>query len=191
MGHRRGAGALGADASVLVVTSVHTSDDPLAAYLGALGVPCFRGRSMTCSGRFVAAVDAFPCEWVLRLSADSPLLSSIVIREVAFSPVREDADLVTTIDPRTLPKGQNAELVRVASLRALNRRALTVEQREHVTKALYDEASQHRIVNVAPPLPELAGQPDMAVDHVADLQRLEELADRLATRRSKLESVGP
>jgi spore coat polysaccharide biosynthesis protein SpsF len=178
---------LGPAASVVVVTSVDGTDDPLAAYLAAVGVPCFRGPLHDVLARFVAALDVFQCDWVLRLSADSPLLSPRVVTAVAFAD-RDHVDLLTTIFPRRLPKGQNAELVRAELLREMNRRPLTAEQREHVTKGFYDAPSQYRIVSVAP-VPELVGQPDMAVDDLDDLARIQVLAGRLPIPGSVLRTT--
>ena len=162
--------ALGADA-VVVATSTQRSDDPLVAYLEHLEVPVFRGPLDDVLGRFQACLGAYPCEWVLRICADSPLLDAAVIR-LALDAADDDVDVVTTTSPRTFAKGQNVELVRAAVLLDLEGPELTVEDREHVTQFLYRHPERFRIRNLESSDPALAGR-SLVVDTVDDLTRLE------------------
>ena len=59
---------------VVVVTSTHVTDDPLVFYLRSLGVNVFRGPLENVLQRFVLCLREYPCEWVLRVNGDSPLL---------------------------------------------------------------------------------------------------------------------
>ena len=86
-----------------------------------------------------------------------------------------DYDLVTTIFPRTFPRGQNAELIRVSSLQSIDQRGLPVTDREHVTTVYYKNADYFRIFNVDSGNPQLA-QVSFVVDTVDDLHRLEQLS---------------
>ena len=159
------------DVPRVVVTSVEPSDDPLAAYLKDIGAACFRGPLDDVVGRFRAALQANPCEWVLRICADSPLLDPEVLRRVAAAR-REDLDLVTTTEPRTFPKGQNAELIRALTLLAIDDAELDAADREHVTRFLHRHANRFRLLNVAAHGPSRAAE-SVAVDTVEDLMRLE------------------
>jgi spore coat polysaccharide biosynthesis protein SpsF len=160
---------------IVVATSQHESDEPLASYLGALGVPCFRGPLERVFDRFRLCVAAHPCDWALRLSADSPLLDAQVLRAVVAHAADADADLITTIFPRTFPRGQNAELLRVDTLLRIDARQLSAEDQEHVTPFYYRQPGRFRIVNVVSGNPEMAGL-SVAVDTIEDLRRLEDLA---------------
>jgi len=162
--------ALGAD-KVVVATSAEPSDDPLAAYLEGLGVPVFRGALDDVLGRFQACLDAYPCDWMLRVCADSPLLDPEVIRLV-LDAAGDDVDVVTTTSPRTFAKGQNVELVREAVLLGLDGPELTAEDREHVTRFLYLHPERYRIRNVESGDPAPVGR-SLVVDTVEDLKRLE------------------
>ena len=155
----------------LVVTSAEPSDDPLAAYLASLGVDCFRGPLDDVIGRFRAALAAHPCDWVLRICADSPLLDPTVLRRVVDAR-RDDLDLVTTTEPRTFPKGQNAELIRARTLFALDDGELDAADREHVTTVMHRRRDRFRLLNVAADGPSRAHE-SVAVDTIDDLQRLE------------------
>jgi len=158
----------------IVLTSDQASDDPLAAFVDSLGTAVFRGPLDDVLGRFQRCLRAHPCAWVLRLSADSPCLSARLLQAVVQHPHRRDSDVVTTVCPRTWPRGQNAELIRAQVLAGLDGEALTAEDREHVTPFLYRHADRFRIVNVPSGDSSLAER-SIAVDTVDDLRRLEAL----------------
>jgi spore coat polysaccharide biosynthesis protein SpsF len=155
----------------VVITSEHSTDGPLAAYLASAGVSVFRGPLDDVFGRFRAALQRHPCDLVYRVCADSPLLSGDSLRAVAAH-AHEDWDLVTTIFPRTFPKGHNAELMRVATFLAVDEASLSPEEREHPTQVFYRNPQRYRILNVESGDPTLA-QKNFCVDTVEDLVRLE------------------
>ena len=162
---------------LVVTTSVDASDDPLAAYLRHLDVAVFRGELLDVFRRFRDCLALFQCEWILRISGDSPLLDARILKAVVGRGLQEkDADLVTTIFPRTFPNGQNAELIRSDALRAVDADALTAEDREHVTPWFYRHPERFRIVNVSSGSASLAAL-SFAVDSPEDLHRLEASAD--------------
>jgi spore coat polysaccharide biosynthesis protein SpsF len=161
---------------VVVVTSTHATDDPLAAYLRVLEVPVFRGALDDVFGRFRAALATYPTTWILRVCADSPLLSSKVLRLATSAASGTAFDLVTTTARRTFPKGQNAEVIRSDTLRKIESHELEDADREHVTRFIHRHPGRFRILGVESGRPELA-QLDHCVDTVDDLRRLEALAD--------------
>jgi spore coat polysaccharide biosynthesis protein SpsF len=161
---------------VVVVTSTDATDDPLAAYLGTMDVPVFRGGLHDVFGRFRAALAAHPATWILRVCADSPLLSSKVLRLAVSAACGTSWDLVTTTSRRTFPKGQNAEVIRADALRGIDASEIDDGDREHVTQFFHRNPHRFRILNVESGNPKLA-ELNHCVDTVEDLQRLEQLAD--------------
>jgi spore coat polysaccharide biosynthesis protein SpsF len=165
------------DARVVVATSDDPSDDPLAAYLASGSVTVFRGPLDDVFERFRQCVTRYPAEWLLRVSADSPMLDPAVIARVVER-AADGVDLVTTIFPRTFPRGANAEVLRVSTMMAIDRAELSAADREHVTQIYYRQPERFRIENVESGQPALA-ESSVAVDTVEDLHRLErEVAER-------------
>jgi spore coat polysaccharide biosynthesis protein SpsF (cytidylyltransferase family) len=159
---------------ITVVTSAEEADDPLACYVQRKGIAVFRGPLDDVFGRFRMCLMEFPCEWVLRVNADSPMLSVENMRSVIAYEKETAVDLVTTTFPRTFPKGQNAELIRVDTFMRIEATELTAEDREHVTAFYYRQPRRFRIANVFsgnPPLAEL----NYAVDTLDDLRELEKI----------------
>lgn len=156
---------------IVVVTSRERADDPLVAYLGTLNVTSFRGPLDDVFERFRLAAREFPCEWVLRICADSPLLDPAVVRRV-LEAASAELDLVTTVFPRSFPRGHSAELIRTATLLAVEPSELTDEDREHVTPFFYRHPERFAIRSIESGDADLASQ-SLVVDTIKDLQRLE------------------
>lgn len=164
------------DAPLLLATSDEPSDDPLALYARDLGVEVYRGALSDVLGRFQAVARLFPSQWILRLCSDSPLLDPVILQKVAETDRASGFDLVTTLHPRTFPKGRNAELIRTSALQGLPPAELSAEDREHVTPYFYRHAAKFRILSLVSGRPELA-EVGLAIDSVEDLQRLENLSE--------------
>jgi spore coat polysaccharide biosynthesis protein SpsF len=167
---------VGEHVPIVVLTSDHVTDEPLARYLEATGRAAVRGPLDDVAGRFRQALAAWPCESFLRISADSPLLDPTVLQRVVAARAA-DVDLVTTIHPRTFPKGQNAELLLTSTFESLDPSALDADDREHVTRFYYRNAGQFRITNITSGDAARASE-DLAVDTVEDLHMLERRSQR-------------
>lgn len=155
--------------AIIVVTTDAPSDDPLVAYLGMLDVQVFRGPRNDAFERFRRCAREHPCKWILRVSADSPLLDPEVLRTVLAHANRRDLDLVTTGSPETPEPGRSAELIRSAKLLAIPADDLESEDREHVSRFFHRHAEKFKIASVAP----ADGRPSLAADTAEDLERLE------------------
>jgi len=161
---------------IVVATSLHTSDDPLAAYVASLEVPVFRGALDRVFDRYLACAATYPCRWILRVNADSPLLGAAPLHAVTAHLGDPTLDLVTTTFPRTFPRGQNAELIRVGAMRSIDVAKMSPDDQEHVTQFFYRNPSRFRILNVESGDPSLAAL-SLAVDTLDDLRRLETAID--------------
>lgn len=124
---------------IVVLTSVEPSDDPLVDFVREhCGVSVFRGDLRDVAGRFQSALKCHPCDWFVRISADSPLMDGgLVGRMINF--IEPDLDLVTNVRRRTFPPGQSVECVRSAAFAALDTQILDEAQREHVTPVFYEQ----------------------------------------------------
>lgn len=134
---------------VVVATSTDLSDDAVEAECGRVGVPCVRGPLDDVLSRFVLALDAFPADAVVRITADCPLLDPQVLR-TATDTWRAVAglDYLSTALVRTLPRGLDVEVVAAAALRAVAVTAVA-HDRVHVTSSLYTRPLDFRLLGLA------------------------------------------
>ncbi|MCS6289221.1 MAG: NTP transferase domain-containing protein [Nitrospira sp.] len=160
---------------IVVVTSVDASDDPLVRYIESMGMQVHRGSLDNVLARFMSGARDYPSDWIMRVNGDSPLLFPEVLRLVIPYAEGDTPDLVTTVFPRSFPKGQNVELIRVSTLQAIPMEDTTLSDQEHVTPFFYRQPDRFRIVNVESGDRRLA-EVGLAVDTIEDFHRLEQLS---------------
>jgi len=117
-----------------------------------------------------------PCDWFFRISGDSPLMNSGIMKAM-LSLMEPSLDLITNVQKRTFPRGHSAELLNAETFQSINVDALTDDQREHVTKYYYEHAEKFRILNIET-TDSSYSKLDFVVDTVDDLRRVEELESR-------------
>lgn len=156
---------------VVVATSDHPSDDAVSE---AAEVPVVRGPLDDVLERYRQAVAAHPCDAVVRITADCPLIDPAVVDEV----VRrwregDEAYVANIIEPRTFPKGMDTEVISRAALVEAAAEATDAYDREHVTPFIRDRPDRfpQAAVTRSPPL----GDVRITLDTKEDLRTLRRL----------------
>jgi spore coat polysaccharide biosynthesis protein SpsF len=162
--------------AVVVATSSEPTDDPLASYVRDIGISVFRGPLDNVFRRFQLCLEAYPCTWLVRICADSPLLSSDLLQGVMAHRHRLEVDLITNVYPRTFPKGHSVEMLRAETFAAIPADLLTAEEQEHMTQYYYNNPDRFKIINLDSGNAELA-KVSFVIDTIEDLRRLEEMTD--------------
>lgn len=148
---------------VVVATTIEPGDDQIVELCEGLGTPYVRGSVDDVLSRFLLAVSedgVGDADAILRVTSDCPLMDPVVA-DMVIGAWRADPTLdhVGTFSPRCLPRGLDAEIVKVAALRSLDRELgpENAHHRTHVTSYLYSNPEQFRVasVAVAPPASDL------------------------------------
>ena len=164
---------------VIVATSTEPEDNPIVAFCRAQDVDVSRGDRDDVLSRFLRATEDFDDgEAVVRLTADCPLLDPQLIAATIASFEACKVDYLSTVTPRSLPRGLDVEVVRMAALRAAGAKA-TGADRVHVTSYIYAHPEEFRIAG-------LTFQPSAAdlrvtLDTDADAQMLDALIEIMGT----------
>jgi spore coat polysaccharide biosynthesis protein SpsF (cytidylyltransferase family) len=166
---------------VIVATSTHRTDDPLATFCEKEATYCFRGSLYDVAGRMLAAADELKAPVFIRISGDSPVIDPQLI-DRGVGVYRElRPDLATNVFPRTFPAGQSVEVIDTEALRTLRSKNRgsgdAADGREHVTSGFYRAPQSWKIVNFTSGLP--GPHPSMAVDTAEDLSRIQGLLHRV------------
>jgi spore coat polysaccharide biosynthesis protein SpsF len=132
---------------LVVATSDLDRDDPIAELCRDAAVEVVRGSESDVLSRFVAALDAFPADHVIRLTADCPLSDPRLVESVLATHLERDADYTSNVLPRSFPKGLDVEVVRASVLRTAAAEALAGDEREHVTPFVYRRPERFRLTN--------------------------------------------
>jgi len=130
---------------LVVATSTDPSDDPVADLAATLRLDVHRGSLANVQQRFIGALDAFPADHVVRLTADCPLADPEVIDATIAHVLAAGVDYGSNTPPhRTFPKGLDVEVMTAAALRDAAARASSEEERQHVTWALHQRPDLYR-----------------------------------------------
>lgn len=162
---------------IVVATSGEAADDPVERAAVAAGVPVVRGPLEDVLGRYRLAVERHPCDAVVRITADCPLIDPDVVDAVVRR-WRDGAEhyVANVIEPRTYPKGLDVEVVTTDALETAAAEAREPYDREHVTpyvRARPDRFAQARVAH-EPPLGEIR----LTLDTPEDLETLRSVLAR-------------
>lgn len=168
--------ATGLDQIVLAVSD-EPSDDPLVRFAEQSGVACSRGNLNDVAKRVIDAGTACGADGIVRVCGDSPLLDpEIITAGVAlFRSLRPD--LVSNVLPRTFPKGQSVEVIKLDTLRREWDHGMNAEEQEHVTLRFHAQCERFEIVRMIKT--PASDQLQLSVDTPDELVRLSRLAERL------------
>ena len=156
--------------NLVVATSELPQDEPVADVARACGVAVVRGSESDVLQRFVRALDAFPADVVVRVTADCPLSDPAVIEAAIRLQAATGADYVSNALLRTFPVGLDVEVVTAAALREAGDEADDGPEREHVMPFVYRRPERYRLAALRTP-ERLAGR-RWTVDTAADLDRV-------------------
>jgi len=162
--------------NVVVLTSTDPTDDPLAAYLTARGTHLFRGDLDDVFDRYRACLAVFPCDWMVRICSDSPVIDEGIIKSAVGEALGSRFDLVTNTFPRSFPRGQSVEVIRTSTFQTIDAASLNETQREHLTQVYYNRSSDFLIANIRAETPSDV-EPGLSLDDFEDYQRLAALRD--------------
>jgi len=162
---------------VMVATSIDRSDDAIVEFCARRGVLCRRGPLDNVARRFRDAIAAEPCDALVRVNADSPLLDPRLIDQGVGHFCAGDYDLVTNTWPRSYPPGQSVEVLAPEAFCRAYDLMTEAADFEHVTRVYYRRADDFRIHNFSrqPPCTET----HLAVDTAEDFERIEHIVARM------------
>lgn len=169
---------------VVVITSTEDSDDSLVAFLDSINFPVFRGELGNVFERFQKALDQYPCDYFVRLCADSPYIDAELISTMIRKGVEEDVDLISNVYTRTFPKGQSVEILKYEVFKNVSSMQLSDLEREHVTPYFYKIKDNYSCLFFE--LREALNDINQCIDYPEDLKNVEQVRNKYVFDESKL-----
>lgn len=164
---------------VVVATTTEPADDALVDLAEQLGVAVVRGSEDDVLSRYVLALEEHPCDAVVRITSDCPLMDPELIDAVVGAwRGAPHFDYVSTVVTRSLPHGLDVELVTAQALREVDDIAVG-HDRTHVTSGVYSQPDRFDLLG-------LVLSPDslefrVTVDTAEDLAAIRAIVDVLGT----------
>jgi len=171
---------------IILATSNHHTDDPLALYAKYLGIEVVRGQLQDVMSRFVLVHKKFKSDAFFRVCGDSPLLFPLIFKKAYSTFKKNNYDLVTNIFPRTFPPGMSVELINTKTFLKVEKKINNKDYREHISKYFYKKKG-FKIYNIR--CKKLLDKSlKLTIDKPEDLKKLEKW-ERF--RKKKFENLFP
>lgn len=137
---------------LVVATSIEPADDAIAEVARREGIEVHRGPLDDVLARFVGALDRYPADHVVRLTADCPLADPEVIAAAIDLHLRSGADYTSNRPPtHAYPKGLDVEVITAPALRRAAAEATTPDEHEHVTWGVWNHPERYGIAWLSSP----------------------------------------
>ncbi len=112
------------------------------------------------------------------IGADSPFIDAHLMALMIAARQRRGVDLATNVLPRSCPAGNAMEIITTEAMRRVLSRTQDPEDREHVTRYIYDHPEEFTIWSHHEP-PEAFAGVRVVVDTPEDIERARWIVSRL------------
>lgn len=169
--------------NVRVAVLVPTGDEA-ARMCRKRRITVIEGSENDVLSRYVDMADKLEADYIVRLTADCPVLPPYVITKAVNTAIKNNYDYCSNVDPRfrTAPDGFDVEVVSRRALHWMNTNTTNTYHREHVTSILRSEEKPKEftvgaIINYID-LEDLK----LSVDTQEDLKRVQDHIRRLESK---------
>jgi spore coat polysaccharide biosynthesis protein SpsF len=167
---------------IVVATSVNPRDEAIESFCRDENVTCVRGPEDNVLARFAMAAERSRADYILRVSADAPLLDAAFIDHLLEALVAQDGDYVL-LEPGAVCAHEGVDpFSRRALEKLLKEAAEDPVAREHVTGYFKLHPEFVRIVHAAPFPPLARKGARLTVDTPDDLAFIETLHQRMEAK---------
>jgi spore coat polysaccharide biosynthesis protein SpsF len=161
---------------VIIATSTQPQDDFICKFSGDSNTGCFRGSEEDVLARFWGAAEPLPVRYIVRATADNPLVWEGAVEFLGDLIRERNADYASF--NQYMPTGLGLEIFTRQALEIAQREATEPKHREHVTPFIYTNRERFACVWSSPPT-ELEGQYRLTVDTLEDYELISTIYDRL------------
>lgn len=159
-------------AGLVLATTTRPDDDVLAELGAAEGIAVYRGPVDDVVARYAGAAERFGFDKVVRVTGDCPFLDARTL-DFCVSRCRDDEAAPIASTKTIWPVGIDYEIYDARLMAELNRgNELSRDDREHLTKFMYDRPDRYRCRRIAP----MPGIPAMPADMTFTLDTKEDYA---------------
>ena len=135
--------------AVVVATTVSPADDPIVELGREHGWLVTRGSEQDLLERYLEAARANGAQRVIRITSDCPLIDPTLVDEVVAALEASGADYASnSLEPRTYPRGLDAEAMTLAALETAGREDHDPASREHATPFIYRNPGRFLVLPV-------------------------------------------
>lgn len=164
---------------VVLATTTQAEDNRLVEYAKEKGLNVFRGSESDVLGRIWKAAQPLKVDAVVRVCADNPFIDGREIDRLVKFFEKNDPDYAFNHLDRMdngYADGFGAEMISISLLGKLADCVTSVEEREHLTHAVWNRADELDIRTISAPIELRHPDREFDVDTPEDLKELEQVA---------------
>jgi spore coat polysaccharide biosynthesis protein SpsF len=165
---------------ILVATSDLAADNAIAQLCVERSWHYFRGSAADVLDRYYRAAVATRADVIVRITADCPLIDPDVVDLAVGEFLKHGGDYASDDNPRTLPRGLDAEVLTFSALERAWKEGKEAYQREHVTPFVYEHPEWFSVISVRNDTD--YSQYRWTLDTVEDLELLRAVYEKLGNR---------
>lgn len=134
---------------IIVATSTDSSNDNMCDYLEQMGISVFRGNEDDVLERFYLAAKSYNLKYIVRLTADCPLVDPHIVDKFINEYFAQKADYLAS--DQTWAEGLDTEIFSFPILETAYRNAKKQSEREHPTMYFHNHPQLFNIVKFQSP----------------------------------------
>ncbi len=156
--------------NIIISTSRNKNDKKIINISKNLKCKYFLGNEKNVLERFYFTAKKFKIKNIIRISADSPFIDPKIVNKAIRLFNSGKYDVVTNLLNPTYPKGMSVEILNFNTLHISYLCAQRSDEKEHVTKFIYENLERFKIKNFA--LKRSLRNYNFALDTIKDLNYL-------------------
>jgi len=133
---------------LIVITSTNKSDDILEFICKENDLLCFRGDLHNVLSRYFHAQLAYPCEHIVRVTADCPVIDPTLMDHVINTHLINNNDYTSNCLKSTFPDGLDTEIISKNTLLDAYEHAKKNSELEHVTPYIRNNPQKYQLQNI-------------------------------------------
>lgn len=160
---------------IIFATTRLAEDDELATLVEKAGFPVFRGANEDVVKRFVDCAQEYSLEYVVRVTADCPFVDAETLDFcLELCENFKDFDLAST--KKLFPVGIDYEVYKAQTMKKVHElENLDEQDREHLTKYIYDNPDQYNIKRISPKADWICKTVEFTIDEREDYDKFEKV----------------
>jgi len=171
--------------SLVVATSINTTDDEIERLCNRLNVSCFRGSELDVLSRYYEAATYHKADIIVRITADCPVIDPHIV-DLAIDFYKKNINVVDFVSnglDGAYPRGMNVAVFDYKTLESTQANAVKQSDREHVTSYIYTHRDKYRVYS----LPAERHYPEyrFTVDTIEDFLLIKEIIGDLYPGNAK------
>ena len=163
----------------ILATTTNEKDDQLVKIAKDNEIDFFRGSELDVLTRCYDTAKKYSLDPIIRITGDDPIKDPLIIDQAIkiYNDDPEKYDLICNTLKPSFPEGLDVELIPFKTLEKIWKTAVKSEDREHITKFIFDNQDDFKICNFENP--QNLSQIRLTLDTEEDLELIEKIYDSL------------